>query len=89
MARDRKRARATDRRAVAEAQAAAFYKEGRKWWYRAVLLVPFIVVCAFVAPGVAFFLGVAVVVLFVVGLRIAVRGTKLLESVPGPGGGPP
>ncbi len=82
MARDRERARAAERRAAAEVQAAAFYKEGRKWWYRAVLLVPFIVLCAFVAPGIAFFLGLAVVVLFVVGLRIAVRGTKLLEETP-------
>lgn len=82
MARDRERARAAERRAEAEAQAAAFYKEGRKWWFRAALLVPFIVLCAFVAVGVAFFLGVAVVVLFVIGLRIAVRGTRLLEETP-------
>lgn len=82
MARDRVRARAADRRAAAEAEAAVFYKQGRAWWFRALMLVPFIVVCAFVAPGVAFFLGVAVVALFFVGLRIAVRGTVLLRDTP-------
>jgi uncharacterized membrane protein YfcA len=82
MARDRDRARAPDRRAIAEAEAAAFYKQGRAWWFRALMLVPFVVLGAFLAPGIAFFLGVAVVVLFFVGLRIAVRGTVLLRDTP-------
>jgi hypothetical protein len=84
MARDRKLAKQAERRAAAEEQAAAFYKEGRKWWYRAVLLIPVIVAASFLSVVLAILLGVAFVALFVQGLRIAVRGTKLLESVPAP-----
>ncbi len=82
MARDRKLARQAQERAAAEAQAAALYKQGRAWWFRAVMVVPFVVLCAFVAPGIAVLLGLAIVVLFVIGLRIAVRGTVLLRDTP-------
>jgi hypothetical protein len=86
MARDRKLARQAERRAAAEVQAAAFYKEGRKWWYRAVLVIPVIVAASFLSVVLAIVLGVGLVALFGQGLRIAVQGTKLLESVPEPDG---
>ncbi len=90
MARDRKSAREAQRREAAEAQAAAHYKEARGWWIRGVFVLPFLLLSLKLLP-ISFAIGLAIVLVGCLGqgLRVAFRGTQLLEALKQADGGDP